>query len=201
MIQRNPRDRSWGRKSCRSCTAWGRSTATDAQRLLQAAHLRHHLPLEDRARLELTLTSSEALLEDRVRLVLDHYEAESKTLSYCPQGMVLCSSRDEVVRATRYARILAKSRNWSGSEVDSWTGVCGAFSFSVQVQGLGGVEDVDEKSLNGGHELRHAADARRVRILFVCQKFETGYDNPDLSFLYIFKQLKGRTVTQALMRW
>lgn len=119
---------------------------------------------------------------------------------------MVCSSREEVVRATRLARALAKERGWPGSDAARWDGICGAFSGFVSMPGAGdggavaAPAAVDERNLNGGVELRHAADARKARLLFVCQKFETGYDNPSLTYLYIWRQLRGRSVTQVLMR-
>ena len=55
----------------------------------------------------------------------------------------------------------------------------------------------NESRLNGC-SMKSASDAKRAQLLFVAHKFETGYDNPDLTLLYLFRRLQG---TSATLRW
>ena len=57
-----------------------------------------------------------------------------------------------------------------------------------------------EKDLNGFY-LKSAADAKKARLLFVAHKFETGYDNPAVTCLYVFRKIDVSTLaTQVLLR-
>ena len=70
-------------------------------------------------------------------------------------------------------------------------GVCGFFS--------GEVESFSETEINKGLELHEACE--RARILVVCQKLETGYDEPRLAVMYVDRKLEGTvTLVQVLSR-
>eukprot|EP00931_Biecheleriopsis_adriatica_P055484 TRINITY_DN32820_c0_g1_i1.p1 TRINITY_DN32820_c0_g1~~TRINITY_DN32820_c0_g1_i1.p1 ORF type:complete len:891 (-),score=143.12 TRINITY_DN32820_c0_g1_i1:188-2830(-) len=149
------------------------------------------ISLADKAKLQKLICSSPAsdVLNAKVQLLVDHFVSSSAALSYQAQGMVLCSSREEVLRATRAARAtLAQHPDWRCSVRD----VLGAFS--------GTVSGESERDLNGLF-LRSAADAKRARLLFVAHKFETGYDNADLTFMYVMRKIDANTLaTQACLR-
>ena len=57
----------------------------------------------------------------------------------------------------------------------------------------------NESRLNGC-SMKSASDAKRAQLLFVAHKFETGYDNPDLTLLYLFRRLQGTSATQVALR-
>ena len=50
------------------------------------------------------------------------------------------------------------------------------------------------------YALKTPHDAKKARLLFVAYKFETGYDNSNLTYLYILRQLSGTGATQLLLR-
>lgn len=145
----------------------------------------------EKSRLQRLLSSSsqQDVLLSRVHLVLEHFSSVSATLSYQAQAMVLCSSREEVLRATRAAQGLA----WRRPDLNLQAAdIIGAFS--------GRVSGESEKDLNG-FLLKSAADAKKARVLFVAHKFERGYDNAALTFLYVFRRIDaGSLATQVLLR-
>lgn len=70
--------------------------------------------------------------------------------------------------------------------------ILGAFSSHVDGE--------TEKHLNGFF-LKSASDAKKARLLFVAHKFETGYDNPAVTCLYVFRNIDASTLaTQVLLR-
>eukprot|EP00971_Amphidinium_carterae_P040555 795946-Amphidinium_carterae.1 len=64
-----------------------------------------------------------------------------------------------------------------------------------------GDRKITEKELNG-RELKSSEDAKKARVLFVAHKFETGYDNSALTFLYIFRRVcdSKALATQVMLR-
>ena len=146
---------------------------------------------QEKSRLQRLMASSNGhgVLVARVRLALEHFQATCGSLSYRAQGLVLCSSREEVLTATKVARRLAQS---SPSLDFQREDILGAFSGSVCGE--------TEKDLNGFF-MRSAVDAKRAKILFVAHKFETGYDNPAVTCLYMFRKIDASTLaTQVLLR-
>lgn len=137
----------------------------------------------------MSASSGRDMLTARVRLVLEHFHSTCDPLSYRAQGLVLCASRQDVLDATKIARVLAR-RN---PELDfQHEDILGAFSGSVSGE--------TEKDLNGFF-MRSAMDAKRAKILFVAHKFETGYDNPAVTCLYMFRKIDTSTLaTQVLLR-
>lgn len=146
---------------------------------------------EEKSRLQRLMAGSSGrdVLLARVRLVLEHFHATCNGLSYRAQGLVLCASRDDVVRATQLARhLVAASPNLEFQQDD----ILGAFSGKVGGQ--------TEKDLNGFY-MRSAVDAKRAKILFVAHKFETGYDNAAVTCLYVLRKIDAGTLaTQVLLR-
>jgi len=145
---------------------------------------------QEKSRLQRLMASSNGhdVLVARVRLALEHFQATCGSLSYRTHGLVLCSSREEVLTATKVARRLAQS---SPSLDFQREDILGAFSGSVCGE--------TEKDLNGFF-MRSAVDAKRAKILFVAHKFETGYDNPAVTCLYMFRKIDASTLaTQVLL--
>ncbi|CAE7208956.1 ANKK1 [Symbiodinium sp. CCMP2592] len=146
---------------------------------------------KEKARLQTLMASSSgtAVRKARVELVLKHFVSTCGSLSYRAQGIVLCSSREEVLHATRLARSLVREQPHLDIARDD---ILGAFS--------GRVDGETEKDLNG-HYLKSAAEAKQARILFVAHKFETGYDNSNVTCMYVFRKIEAGTLAaQVLLR-
>ncbi|CAK9074167.1 unnamed protein product [Durusdinium trenchii] len=114
------------------------------------------------------------------------------------KGMVVCRSRSEVlgfVRTLRTATACGAPWVLPGSCGRSQgfhfnRGICGFFS--------GAVEDLVEEQLNGCSLLEAC---RTARILVVCNKLETGFDEPRLAVLYLNRCLESNVkVVQVLSR-
>ncbi|CAJ1368424.1 unnamed protein product [Effrenium voratum] len=145
----------------------------------------------EKSRLQLLMSSSSEhhVLQSRTRLVLEHFSSTCGSLSYRAQAIVLCCSREEVLRATKLARQVARERVDLGMTESE---ILGAFSSHVDGE--------TEKHLNGFF-LKSASDAKKARLLFVAHKFETGYDNPAVTCLYVFRKIDASTLaTQVLLR-
>lgn len=106
-----------------------------------------------KSRLQRLLSSSsmQDVLVSRVHLLLEHFCSTSAPLIYRAQAMVLCSSREEVLRATRTAQDLARRRPDLNLQVPD---ILGAFS--------GRVSGESEKDLNGF--LLRSAGIARLRL-------------------------------------
>lgn len=146
---------------------------------------------KEKARLQTLMASSSgtAVRKARVELVLQHFVSTCGSLRYRAQGLVLCSSREEVLHATRLARCLVREQPHLEIARDD---ILGAFS--------GRVDGETEKDLNG-HYLKSAAEAKKARLLFVAHKFETGYDNSNVTCLYVFRKIEAGTLAaQVLLR-
>ena len=146
---------------------------------------------QEKSRLQRLMASSSGrdVLVARVRLVMEHFQSTCGGLTYRAQGLVLCGSREEVLTATKVARQVAQSNPRLEFQRDD---ILGAFSGSVCGE--------TEKDLNG-FWMKSAVDAKKAKILFVAHKFETGYDNPAVTCLYMFRKIDASTLaTQVLLR-
>mmetsp|Transcript_62213 Transcript_62213/g.140340 ORF Transcript_62213/g.140340 Transcript_62213/m.140340 type:complete len:952 (+) Transcript_62213:81-2936(+) len=168
-----------------------RADYTEVSSLLAGA-VSEGLSPHERLRLQRLLATSPEYLKERVGFILDHFGPKAMELTYAAQGMVVCNDRAEVVRATRLARQIARTKPELRLEPNL---IFGAFSGNLDSDG----EVLDERRLNG-FALKSAEDARRARLLFVAHKFETGYDNSSLTFLYILRRLSGTLATQVTLR-
>jgi len=147
---------------------------------------------QEHCRLQQLLADSSVHLRSRVRYMLEDFGSRSASLCYPAQAMVLCSSKKEVVEATRLARRILPG-------LPSLQHMCpldivGAFSTKC--------EQMTERDLNS-RSIATSEDAKQARILFVAHKFETGYDNSALTFLYIFRHFAETTqqlTTQVMLR-
>ncbi|CAK0836590.1 unnamed protein product [Prorocentrum cordatum] len=126
------------------------------------------------------------LLEDLAR----KRDAQPADLRPRCAGMLVCSSRAEVVQWVRALRAAQAARQGpalpggaGAGGRPAGRGCHGVFGFySGLLEGAEGEEAEGEVRLNGGLSLPDACAA--ARVLVVCRKLETGYDNPHLCVLY-----------------
>jgi len=119
-----------------------------------------------------------AVLGSKTEYILKHFtdacsDAEETGLEQ-PKAMVVCRSRDHVVK---YARLLQAGIRQSGGNRQ----VYASFSGNLPVKsGLDGEETLlTEQRINRGLSLE------RADIYVVCNKLETGFDEPRLIAMYI----------------
>lgn len=138
-----------------------------------------------------TLEKSAYILADLQRLAASFDEGFASVM----KAMIVCGRRSEVVCYVRALRQVA-SRQWlpglCGRSPGFYAnhGICGFFS--------GTVGDVLEERLNG---LALIDACRSARILVVCNKLETGFDEPRLAVMYLDRCLESDLkVVQVLSR-
>lgn len=142
----------------------------------------------------------------RAKLIVDHFHNEvSERLSGRAKAMVVTSSREHALKLYNAIRTYVESTSWSD---------CRAL---VAFSGTLTVDDVDysEAKLNGFSEAAlpgkfaytKADDPRAVgrnqeeyRILVVAEKYQTGFDQPLLTAMYVDKLLSGVAAVQTLSR-
>jgi len=121
-------------------------------------------------------------------------------------GMIVCRSRADVI-----AYVLALRAHGAMSATGKYTRVeagggwmergvarhcCSIFGF---FSGACGENQEQEERLNGGFRLAEACS--RARMLVVCRKLETGYDDPRLCVMYVDRRLSEASATvQVLSR-
>jgi len=159
------------------------------------------------ALLALTAHSHTQTAVQRARVIVEHFMAHTRRrLGGRAKAMVVCRSR---YGALQLYRQIVKYFDDNGFPDP---GVLVAFSGSLTE----GDEDITEAKLNGfpESELRKrfaytAADGkkgtsaghqREYRILVVADKYQTGFDQPLLTTMYVDKKLKGVAAVQTLSR-
>ncbi|MGH3735143.1 MAG: type I restriction endonuclease subunit R [Micromonosporaceae bacterium] len=152
---------------------------------------------------------SPASMEQRAELIVEHFVAHTRgRLGGRAKAMVVTRSREHAVKLYRKIKAYAEMRGYHGC------GTLVAFSGEVKVDGLE-TDRVTEPGLNGISEARlpkefaytraddpHAATNPRdeYRILVVAEKYQTGFDQPLLTTMYVDKSLKGVAAVQTLSR-
>lgn len=151
--------------------------------------------------------SSPDMISEKVRIILNHLTQKTfntipKKLSngktqYSGKGMIVCSSQYDVVQYFFELTKQLKEKGW----YEKCKPLCG-FSSKIDFHG----EQFTEQDLNeiSGHNRRESIpDGFKNptnRILIVCSKFQTGFDEPLLHSMFIDKKLNGVQCVQTLSR-
>ncbi|EPR43548.1 type III restriction protein res subunit [Desulfovibrio sp. X2] len=137
-------------------------------------------------------------ISQKVQVVVEHFRANvAPLLDGKAKAMVVTASRQEVVR---WQLAIEKYIKRQGYKI----GTLVAFSGAVRVEELGS-DEVTENSavLNPnlrGRDIREAFTTDEYQILLVANKFQTGFDQPLLSGMYVDKRLAGIQAVQTLSR-
>jgi len=129
------------------------------------------------------------VLHRKADFVLDHFSKEADNAAEAgltkPKAMIVCRSRAHVVRFARRIQDGAtrRGRPWR---------VFASFSGNLEL--IGGEGLVSESGMNRGVSLESAD------IYVVCNKLETGFDEPRLVSMYIDRHLHGAHCVQVLGR-
>ncbi|MCZ2525378.1 type I restriction endonuclease subunit R [Streptomyces sp. HB2AG] len=163
------------------------------------------------ARFALTHDSTVA---QHAQVVVEHFVAHSRgRLGGRAKAMVVTASRQSAVQTARAIRSYIKDREYDRKYPD--LGVLVAFSGTLTYEG----EETTEAKENGGlpesalpkafaytraddRATRSGGPARQqeFRILVVAEKYQTGFDQPLLTTMYVNKKLKGISAVQTLSR-
>ncbi len=161
------------------------------------------------ARYALTHDSTVA---QHAQVIVEHFVAHSRgRLGGRAKSMVVTASRQSAVQMARAIKSYLKDRDYDTKYPD--LGVLVAFSGSLTVDG----EETTEPKENGGlsesalpkafaytraddKAARAGAGQREYRILVVAEKYQTGFDQPLLTTMYVNKSLTGISAVQTLSR-
>ena len=133
-------------------------------------------------------------VRDRTEIICDHFHGKVKgLLDDGAKAMVVCGSRREAYKYRMEIEKYLRERGWWG-ECKALV----AFSGSLKVDG----KDRTEASVNGFGEkkLPDEFKKRENRILVVANKYQTGFDQPNLCAMYVLKGLSGIAAVQTLSR-
>lgn len=134
-------------------------------------------------------------IAQKLDVMASHFTATvAPTLGGHAKAMVVTSGREAAVRYfLRYRELRAKNPDTLGD-----MRALVAFTGEVTVDG----EKYTEAGLNGFPEDRtaEAFDTDGYRILFVADKYQTGFDQPFLAAMYVDKRLSGTIAVQTLSR-
>jgi type I restriction enzyme R subunit len=152
-------------------------------------------------------------VSQHAQVIVEHFVAHTRgRLGGRAKSMVVTASRQSAVETARAIRSYIKDRGYDSKYPD--LGVLVAFSGSLTVDG----EETTEAKENGGlpeSALPKAfgytrADDKAVqvggkgqpeyRILVVAEKYQTGFDQPLLTTMYVNKKLTGISAVQTLSR-
>ncbi len=127
-------------------------------------------------------------LAQKAEIIVEHYRTKiARQVGGETKAMVVCSSRPHAVRMWEALRGYANNLGYD-------LGVLVAFS--------GEVEGLTESKANGFPESQTAErfDTDEWQIMVVAEKFQTGFDQPKLTAMYVDKTLTGLAAVQTLSR-
>ena len=144
--------------------------------------------------------------EQRAQIIVDHFREHAMgRLGGRAKAMVVTRSREHAVKLYQAIRAYADRREFTDCAA------LVAFSGTLSLEGI----DYTEPKLNGFAERElparfgyvkaddpHAATRgqREYRILVVAEKYQTGFDQPLLTTMYVDKPLVGLAAVQTLSR-
>lgn len=139
-----------------------------------------------------------AMLQDtnitqRIQIIVEHFRTTVMSeLGGNAKGMVITSSRLEAVKYKQAFDAYVQQKGYADMNA------LVAFSGKKEIHGT----MYTESGMNGFSEKRTADmfNAKAYRILFVANKYQTGFDQPKLCAMYIMKKLQGVNAVQTLSR-
>ncbi|MFJ7787004.1 type I restriction endonuclease subunit R [Streptomyces albidoflavus] len=163
-------------------------------------------PRKARSRLVRAALMSEASMASRAKIIVDHFRSHSSPrLGGRAKAMVVTSGRDHAVRLYQAMRAYIDQRGFTDC------GTLVAFSGALALDGI----EYTEAKLNGFPERElptrfgytRADDPTppsvpkpEYRILVVAEKYQTGFDQPLLTTMYVDKVLVKLAAVQTLSR-
>jgi type I restriction enzyme R subunit len=143
-------------------------------------------------------------ISQKVQVVIEHFRSNVMgLLGGQAKAMVVTSSRKEAVRYKLGFDKYIREKNYPN--LHAMVAFSGEVTFAdddPNVEGLLG-EKFTEISMNPGlkgRDMRKAFDAKDYQVMIVANKFQTGFDQPKLSAMYVDKKLGGVECVQTLSR-
>lgn len=132
-------------------------------------------------------------VSDKVDIIMEHFiNNVFGTLDDNAKAMIVCDGIAEVLEFRK-----AIKRYIDESTDDFVKDIKYLVAFSGEYEGK---TENDYNELDEGVTIEKAVDSKEYQILIVANKFQTGYDQPKLSAMYINKSLTGVQAVQTLSR-
>lgn len=132
-------------------------------------------------------------IAQKVEIIVEHFRRHvMRELGGQAKAMVVTQSREHAVKYFMAIKKYIKDRNYSGVHP------LVAFSGELTVDG----ETYTEAGINGFSEteLPGKFDTSDYQLLIVAEKYQTGFDQPKLSAMYVDRKLDGLQAVQTLSR-
>lgn len=132
-------------------------------------------------------------ISQRIEIIVEHFRNNvMDELDGKSKAMVITSSRKAAVKYYRAFKEYISVKGYNDIQP------LVAFSGEVSIDD----KDYTEASINGFPEkqLREEFDKDTYRFLIVADKYQTGFDQPKLCAMYVFKKLNGVNAVQTLSR-
>ena len=136
-------------------------------------------------------------IAQKVQIIVEHFrENVMWRIDDRAKAMVVTGSRKEAVRYKLAMEKYIREKGYHDLKV--------LVAFSGKVEDLEyGPEPFNENNMNPGlrgREIREAFNADEFQVIIVANKFQTGFDQPLLTAMYVDKKLYGVTAVQTLSR-
>ncbi|SEE79048.1 type I restriction enzyme, R subunit [Arthrobacter alpinus] len=137
-------------------------------------------------------------IAQKAAIIVEHFrENVAHLLDGSAKAMVVSPSRLGAVRYKREIDRYIKAQGLDYGTLVAFSGTVEDGSTSAEL----GLENLTEATMNGAaRDLRQAFKSDQYRIMIVANKFQTGFDQPLLSAMYVDKKLSGITAVQTLSR-
>lgn len=142
------------------------------------------------------IATNDGTIEGNLRVMINHFtEKVQGNLGGKAKAMIVTSSREAAVRYRLAYEVLRKEHM---DKLDNVRALV-AFSGDIDVDG----EKYTESLMNDGlpeDKLPNLFHGDGYRLLIVADKYQTGFDEPLLSAMYVVKKLHGLSAVQTLSR-
>jgi len=131
-------------------------------------------------------------IRQKVEIIINHFEASVRELIHGEaKAMIVTRSRESAVR---FKLVIDEYLKEKGYKYETLV----AFSDTITVDGV----DYTEAGMNGISESQTVKQFNKpnFKFLIVAQKYQTGFDQPLLSAMYVDKKLAGVEAVQTLSR-
>ena len=134
-------------------------------------------------------------IAQRVEIIVEHFRTSvMQELGGHAKAMVVTASRQSAVKYRQAFEEYVAKKGYEG--IHALVAFSGKVKFSVDGR------EYTEASMNGFSvdRLTKEFDTDAYQILFVANKYQTGFDQPKLCAMYVLKKLKGVNAVQTLSR-
>lgn len=143
-------------------------------------------------------------ISQKVRVIIEHFKKNVMgLLGGQAKAMVVTSSRKEAIRYKQAFDKYVAEQNYAN--IQAMVAFSGEVEFADHDADSGHLvgQKFTESNMNPnlkGREMRKAFDSDDFQVMIVANKFQTGFDQPKLSAMYVDKKLGGVECVQTLSR-